>query len=303
MPGTAYCVFAALGYTVVNICLRDLAVKYDPAWILCMKETMAVVLMGPWLAGRAIRGQSPLPGGRPLVTLVVVGLLTHLAGNLPLIWSMGIVGLAITMPVALGVNLVACAVLGRLYLGEKVSPQSTLALGILIVSVVLLGGGAGKANQGMARLADVATGPLWVSLAVAASCLAGVIFGLLNVTIRRSATEGVSLAAIAFLVPAMGAASLTPLCLGRHGLWGLLETAPRDLLLMVGCGTLNLLSYVALIKGLQTTTVVHANVLGASQVAMAAVAGFLFFEEAASPALVLGVLLTIAGMVMADRSG
>ncbi len=33
------------------------------------------------------------------------------------------------------------------------------------------------------------------------------------------------------------------------------------------------------------------------------VAGFLFFQEAASPALVLGVLLTVAGMVMADRPG
>jgi len=301
MPGTVYCVFAALGYTGVNICLRQLAVKYDPAWILCMKETMAVVLMGPWLAGQAIRGRSPLPGGRALATLLVVGLLTHLTGNLPLIWSMGVVGLAITMPVALGVTLVACAVLGRLYLGEKVSPQSFLAVAVVILSVVLLGGGAGKANDAMARLADVATGPLWVSAAVAASCLAGVTFGLLTVTIRRSATAGVSLAAIAFLVPAMGVASLTPLCLGRHGLSGLLQTAPQHVLLMVGCGTLNLLSYLALIKGLQRTTVVHANVLGASQVAMAAVAGFFFFQEAASPALVLGVLLTIAGMVMADR--
>jgi multidrug transporter EmrE-like cation transporter len=47
--------------------------------------------------------------------------------------------------------------------------------------------------------------------------------------------------------------------------------------------------------------VIHANVLTASQVAMAAVAGIFFFEEAASPALLAGVAMTIAGMVSIDR--
>jgi drug/metabolite transporter (DMT)-like permease len=72
---------------------------------------------------------------------------------------------------------------------------------------------------------------------------------------------------------------------------------------MVFCGTLNLLAYLAIIKGLELTSVVRANVLSASQVAMAAVAGLLFFREAASPVLVAGVAMTIAGMVMIGRPG
>jgi drug/metabolite transporter (DMT)-like permease len=292
---------AAVGYTIVNLCLRQLTVVYDPMWLLCIKETMTVIWLGPVLAWRAARGVRPLPGGRALGELMAVGLLTHLGGNLPLIWAMGIVGLAITIPLAMGVNLVACALLGRWVLGERVSLQSGLATAVLIVSVVLLSVGAGRANDAMALSEHVAAGPVWVTLAVAASCLAGVSYGVLNIAIRRAVTAGVPCTALGFLIPAMGAISLAPLCLGRFGLSGLLATSSSDFLLMVFCGTLNLLAYLAIIKGLALTSVVRANVLSASQVAMAAVAGLLLFQEAASPALVAGVAMTIAGMVLIGR--
>lgn len=50
------------------------------------------------------------------------------------------------------------------------------------------------------------------------------------------------------------------------------------------------------------TTIVHANVLNASQVAMAAVAGLLFFAEEPSAHLILGICLTIAGTLLIDRA-
>jgi drug/metabolite transporter, DME family len=43
------------------------------------------------------------------------------------------------------------------------------------------------------------------------------------------------------------------------------------------------------------------NLINASQVALAALAGFLFFSEPASPALVIGIVLSVVGMVMIDR--
>lgn len=294
---------AAVGYTIVNVCLRHLTVLYDPMWLLCVKEAMTVVWLGPLLVWQAARGRRPLPEGRTLGALIAVGLFTHFGGNLPLIWAMGIVGLAITIPLATGVNLVACAVLGRWVLGERVPLQSGLATAVLIVSVVLLSGGAGRANHAMALSEHVVAGPGWVALAVAASCLAGMSYGVLNIAIRRALTAGVPWTAVGFLIPAMGAISLAPLCLGRFGLSGLLATSPPDFLLMVFCGTLNLLAYLAIIKGLELTSVVRANVLSASQVAMAAVAGLLFFREAASPVLVAGVAMTIAGMVLIGRPG
>lgn len=301
MLGAACCIFAAVGYTAANTLLRKLTVQQDPMWLLCVKESVAVVLLGPWLAYRAMRGRPSLPSGRPLLALVIVGILTQVAGNLPLIWAMGVVGLAISIPVSIGVNLAACAVLGQTLLGERVSFRSAIAVAALVVSVVLLSTGAGQANDSIAASAEVVTGGFWSVMAVGGACLAGVIFGFLNVTIRRSATAGVPLLAIGFMVPAMATATLAPACLWRHGLNGLLATPPQDFLLMLVCGVLNIAAYLAIIKGLQLTTIVHANVLAASQVAMAALAGLLFFQEAASPSLATGILLTIAGTALIDR--
>ena len=46
---------------------------------------------------------------------------------------------------------------------------------------------------------------------------------------------------------------------------------------------------------------VHANVLNASQVAMAALAGMAMFHEPPNPWVLLGVGLTILGIVWIDR--
>jgi drug/metabolite transporter (DMT)-like permease len=216
---------------------------------------------------------------------------------------MGVVGLAITVPASLGVNLVGGAVLAQLLLRERVSPQSALAIGVVIVSIVLLSLGAGQVNRSIVTTAAVATGPFWIGLAIGVSCLAGVIWGMLNVVIRRSVTQGVSIGLLAFIVPAMGALSLAPVTLWRHGLSGLFAPPANHLVLMLLCGVLNLAAYLAIIKGLEMTTVVRANVLSASQVALAAAAGLLFFRETPSPALVAGVSLTIAGMALASRPG
>ena len=66
-------------------------------------------------------------------------------------------------------------------------------------------------------------------------------------------------------------------------------------------GVFNLIGFLAIIHGLQRTTVVHANVVSASQVAMAAVAGMALFHEPPNPWLLLGVGLTIAGILRFDR--
>ncbi len=298
--GTALCLVSALGYSTVNLLLRRLGTRYDPVWVIWVKETITILPLVPWLACQYVRNAPDRPALRAMLGLAAIGLLTNTLATPPLLWAMGVIGLAIAVPVSLGVNLVACAVFGRLYLGERISPQTALAMTLLIASVALLGMGAGHANDSIAASA-LAAGPLWVVLALAAACAAGIVYGSLNVTIRRAVTGGVSLATIAFIVPAMGALTLAPICLWRHGASALLASAPEDLPVIVACGVLNLMAFLAIIKGLQMTSVVRANVLTASQAAIAALGGLLFFEEAASPTLALGISLTVAGMVLIDR--
>jgi drug/metabolite transporter (DMT)-like permease len=308
--GTGCCLVAALGYTAVDIGVRSLSERQSLIWILFVKELVAVVLVGPWLMWQASRGAGLPLGRQTLLGLAVVGLLTHLAGNLPFFWAMRVVGLAITIPASLGVTLIASATFGWFFLRERVSWQSGLAIAAMIVSVIFLSLGAGTGVGGTAGLSSSGgaggggqevQGALWIALAVALACVAGVVFAVLSLAIRHSATRGVPLAWLAFVVPAMGAITLGPLCLCWYGVSDLLATPLADFLLMLLCGVVNLIAFLAIIKALQMTTMVHANVLSASQTAMAAAAGFLFFRETASPSLVAGVCLTMAGMVLMDR--
>ena len=293
--GTACCIASALGYTAVNICLRSLADHAQLAWATCVKESVTVLVVGPWLLWRAHRGLPTMPSRRALLALALVGLVVQLVGNLGIIWSMSVVGLAVTIPAALGVSLAGSAVLGRVFLGERVSPRSMAALGLLIGSIVLLKMGVGGGGP------STAAGPVKTALAIGVACLAGGTYATLTVVIRKAVTGTTPIAAVMFIVTGMGVLSLGPLSVWQVGVGQLLHTPPRDFALMLLTGVLNLGAFLAITKGLQLTTIVHANVLSASQVAMAAAAGILLFAEHPNPALILGICLTILGMSLIGR--
>ena len=99
----------------------------------------------------------------------------------------------------------------------------------------------------------------------------------------------------------MGVLSLGSLSVGRLGLATLLRPDPGQLAWMLAAGTFNLIAFLAITKGLQLTTVVHANVLNASQVTMLALAGVVIFKEAFNFWVLLGVCLTIVGMLLIPR--
>ena len=62
-------------------------------------------------------------------------------------------------------------------------------------------------------------------------------------------------------------------------------------------GILNFLAFIALSVALKSLPVIAVNLLNASQVAMAAVAGILLFSEPVTNSLVIGVALTLIGLV------
>jgi drug/metabolite transporter (DMT)-like permease len=245
------------------------------------------------------------PASVPRPTVVFgkqAGFVMHMGGNLPVLWAMTVVGLAITVPTALGVNLLSAAALSWVVLGERVSARSAAAIALLAVAIALLSAGAQAANESMAAsIAGARHGTLWASLAIGVCCFAGVTYSALGIGVRHAACSGVSIGAIAFIVPAMGALGLAPVCLWRHGLDGLVAIPWADWSRMLIAGVINLIAYLGAIKGLQLTSIVFANVIGASQVALAALTGFLFFAEPASPTLTVGLCLSIAAMLAIGR--
>lgn len=300
--GVAYCVFAAIGYSVANGLLRMLTVECDRVWVLFVKESVTVAGLVPWLVYQGWRGGLVLPSRRVVAVLAVVGLMTQLTGNLPGLWTFSVIGLTVALPLMSGVSLTASAISGRVFLGEAVSVRSMIAIALLIVSVILLSLGAESTNEAIAATADVATGPVWVALAFAAAVMAGLTYCGLSVAIRHSLNGNASPWVVLLIVPSMGVLCYTPLGIWGSGLSALASVSPWQWVAMLAVGVLNLVAFAAYTKGLQSIQVAHANVLNASQVALGAVTGIVLFAEPPGPWLTLGIVLTIAGMILIGRS-
>jgi len=275
------------------------ALECDPFWVISGRELVATMLVGPWVAYRALRGWPTLPRGRTLRNILLVGVLIQVAGNVSFQWALGIVGLAVTVPAVFAVSITSGAALGRTVLGERVSVRSAAAMALPLASLGLLAVGAEAVGQSIAKTGAI--GPAVIALGVAAAGLAGGVYSLLNIVIRHSVTRTTLPCAVAFLVPLTGVVSVGPIALLRSGLPALSSDSFEQILLMAAAGFFNIIGFLAFIHGLQRTTVVYANAVNASQVAMAAVAGMAIFAEPSNPWLVLGVGLTIIGIVWIDR--
>ena len=60
--GTACCIVSAVCYTAANICMRQLSVlEADTVWVMCCKEAVAPLLVGPVLVVMALCGRPVLP--------------------------------------------------------------------------------------------------------------------------------------------------------------------------------------------------------------------------------------------------
>ncbi len=299
--GTACCLVSALGYTAANICLRRLAVDCDAAWVTCVKASVAALLVAPWLLWRCASRRTKLLSPKALAFLILLGLIGQFGGNLNLQFAFATLGLTITIPTVFGFILVASAVLGRLVLGERVSPRSAGAIGLLIGAMVLLGLGAGAANQSLGDEVGGMVGPVWVALGIGAACLSGVCYAMLSTGIRRVVSPSVPPAWIVFVTTSVGMVTMGGISVYRLGMPRLLDTRPDDLGFMVAAGFFNLVAYLALARGLQLTALIRVNLINASQVAMCGVAGLLLFGEPPSWFLVLGVGITILGMTFMEK--
>jgi drug/metabolite transporter, DME family len=246
------------------------------------------------------RRERVFPRGRALGALILAGLLTELGGNLASLWAMGIVGLAIAVPLIVGASLISTAILGRVWLGERVTPRSMLAMTLLMVAVATLCAGAGRTSS--AGLLAVGDGSRAV-LAAAAACLAGCCYSVLNVSIRRTVTAAVRPATVVFMITAIGTLTLAPLSFWQLGWQGIADVPADALGMMILAGALNLIAFASYTTGLRFTTAVNANLVNASQTALAALGGWLVFHEPLNGTILGGLALTIGGIALIDRPG
>ena len=289
---------SAVGYMLANVCLRSLT-DLDPIWVSCVKAVPTVVVLAPVLCLRVFSGQLIFPSLNMLGLTVLAGLLGQLAGNVCFQWSLGVVGIALTVPITLGSMIVTGALLGRLLLGDRVTAPMALASLVLILAICVLSLGAGMANASI-RTPGTShqTSWLWVASGVTAACICGLAYSVLGVLLRYASNRNTPLSSLMFTVGLVGMLVLGGLAVSRED-WSSLWTKsqPRWAPLLAA-GVFNVLAFWALSKALQLSSVLFVNSLNASQTAMAALAGVLLFQEPLTWPMVSGVLLTAMGLLM-----
>jgi drug/metabolite transporter (DMT)-like permease len=300
--GVLCCALAAVSYTASNACLRQLSTMQDvdPAWTTCIKESMAWLFAGFCVMVMLFRRSFVFPPKKEIGILIAVGLAVQLVGNLGILWAMGKIGLAVSIPTNSGTQLVVCALFGRLILGERVTFRSSIALGLLLVALIMLGCSAEEAGKAM-NTANSPELPTKIALAVLASCIAGVSYASLSISMRRSSNLAIPQTTLLFIVAGIGVATMWPISYYRVGVDGLLATSPQAWKWLLSAGFFNLIGFFGFAKGLQLTSVIHASVLNASQVAMSAIVGMVYFQEPRNPWLFLGVCMTLLGIMLIDR--
>lgn len=303
LTGAVFCLAASLGYTVANGLMRALVVDTFEPLIIGVKEAVTVLTVGPWLLWYWFRGRPLWPSARMVGRLALIGLATQVLGNLNLLYAYGRLGMAVSMPVMMGVNLSCSALFGRIFLGELVTRRTVLALALLVAAIGFLSAGAGD-GAALPQPAGTQAGAgssFWgVTLGVLAAVCAGVAFATMATGVRASVTTAASTPATVFIITAMGVVTMGPISLFHLGVEKLVAVPAANLGLMLVAGVLNLLSFLAITTGLRLTTVARANLLNSSQVALSAVVGIVWFHEPPTSWMIVGIVLTIVGMTLIE---
>ncbi|NNJ24968.1 hypothetical protein LzC2_10300 [Planctomycetes bacterium LzC2] len=301
--GTALGLCSAVGYTVANSALRDVSRPDDFAWSLWVTLCKsAPVATAAWaiVAVRALRGRKALPSFAVWPRLMAAGVLAQLGGNLMFQEALGVLGLALTVPVTFTGIILSGAALGRFVLGEPVGLRQGASIVLLIAATASLGMAAPDAADAVIAqaVAGANADPAAVAFAVATALAAGCAYGVMGVVIRGNTAQGVGVAGTLAPLSLAGFLSLSAFLLLKTGEIPLTSTPPEARLPLLLAGTANVVAFFCIAAALQRIPVVRSNLLNASQAAMAGVVGVVWFREPPTLWLLTGTALTIAGLAL-----
>ena len=298
--GTTLGIISAFGYTAAILALRYVARPDDhdwAMWISCLKAIPAGLVATVMMLVYTIRGENPWPSWKTAVVLFGTGLFMQFAGNVCFQIGLGIGGIGMTVPISFAAMIFAAASAGRIILGERITRRSFIAMVVLIGSIGVLSIGAGDFTT---ALKESSTSDLML-LGVVMSCVAGVGWALPGVVIRKLVSGDVRVTTSVFFLSNAGILGLGVVTWNRMGFSGMAETTPTEWAVMAAAGTFNAIAFYCLSHALRFISVLRANLLNASQIALAAIGGVFMFREPFTMWLGAGVAMTIVGLFLMER--
>ncbi|MDA7979090.1 MAG: DMT family transporter [Pirellulales bacterium] len=313
--GLLFGIIATAGYTLAGIILRDLADDTDPYWVSCIKAVPTLVVAMWLIHQRKKRGQAIKVPLRLIPALLAIGVIVQIGGNAGSQWAFEIIGLAITIPMMFGTLIVGSAVIGVLMFQERLTTRRLVAVVMLIAAVSILSLAAGgeatssenvAANAQGAREASTSatTVPAVLKLTamgVLVACLSGIAYAISHAAIRQITSPEIPLSVPLAVFSIAGIVALGAISGWRIGWDGIVNTTANQWWRLWAAGVVNAVAYFALGRTIQLLPLVQVNIITASQVALNAVAGIVIFSEPISAALIIGVSLTMMGLLIQGR--
>ncbi|HVJ85420.1 MAG TPA: DMT family transporter, partial [Caulifigura sp.] len=293
--GLAFGIGAALAYTWTNILLRNAAGPTDlgwNCWVTCLKAVPSACAAWALIIYRWSRGERGLDGWRSFLWLTLNGFFMQFGGNIAFQYAMSFGGLALTVPMCFCTLILSGALGGRLFLKEKISRRAMVAMWLLITAVIILSQGADEAAHSMRDQATFAD----MLKAIVFSGLSGLGYGFGGVSIRHAVTGTGTIASTIAPLSTIGIIGPGLIAWNQMGPAGLAAVPWRMNAILLTAGTFNAIGFFFVSAAMARMPLVRVNLVNASQTAMCALGGILFYREPATWWIGLGTAFTILSL-------
>ena len=291
---------AAAAYSVANLALRGLSrpdggMGWD-MWVAGTKAFPTFFVAIVLLAIRRSRGQTSFAAWSFVWPIAVAAFFNQFGGNFAFQVSLSKIGLAISVPICFASIICSGAIVGRYVLGDQVSIRTGISIGMMVASIVFLSTAAKNRAAVLPTVEDWGT-----ATGVALAVFSGLAYGITGVYIRNAVRSQMPVAATLFLFSAAGFLMLCPLSLCWLPVQSIAAITPAEWATIAVAGVFNALGFYAITHAMRHLTISRANVINASQNALCAVGAVLIFGESLSGFALIGIGLTIAGLLTLDR--
>ncbi|MDR2756752.1 MAG: DMT family transporter [Planctomycetaceae bacterium] len=333
--GTIFSFLSTLCYAVSNTIIRFLTdYNFDNDWILFYKESVGLFILIPWLMLRLFQGRFQFISKRLIFYVMFAAVFCQLIGAHLQVLGYAVIGLVIAVPLIQSSTLLGVAILGRYLLGDPLSQRRKIAMIILITAVILLSVGKELTlESGTAIVQSQNTG--FFLLIAAGTILAGISYSIyiiiLRHVIRKYWNENNS-AWLSFqfsqwvgfdfrnspcetgkcyapfpvtlmmcVVLSVGIIIFGSCLFWKQGITGFYNVPRWAWGVIPISGICNTLGFFFQIQGLRMTTAVQASLIAVSQILVLSLIGFAFFNETINLLVLLGLMLTVYGVVMSAK--
>tara|TARA_Y100001968_G_scaffold62100_1_gene52882 strand:+ start:5496 stop:6314 length:819 start_codon:yes stop_codon:yes gene_type:complete len=268
----------------------------------CIKAVPTILIVFPWLVWRYQKVERKICPPKLVLGLVTLSIVSHYVGNVGFQWSLNKIGMSLAVPICLGVLIVTGALVDWWFLKDKPSARTIGSMVILITAVVVLSTGGKEAFAQLKKLLDNPdANPYLLTFAIGAVIISGVNYGVFGAVIKVVGNRGVSQPAIMTIISVTGFLFLLVLS-SQNGAWDEQHNLEfNNLAQMTLAGICNAIAFVALVSAIKILSVTRYNLVNASQAALGAISGAVIFDEPVSVWMVLGIVLTVIGLMVMKR--